>query len=141
MKRKSIVAPAPVGKIVWVRNRHALPAAVILLALCSLALAAQPIIVSCSGDGGPNAFKSVQAAIDSIPDIASGDAGGESRVILIKPGEYKEVIKVSKGKRFLTLKGDGGDPTKVVITSDMNASFVPAGAAQPLGPGGSASGT
>lgn len=139
MKRKPIVARAPFRKIVGVRNRWLLPAAVVLVSVSSAALAAETIVVSAAGDGQ---FKSVQAAIDSVPDSGPASDSGERHVILIKPGVYKEVIKVPKAKRFITLKGDGDDPEKIVLTYDMNASFVPpgtGGATKPVGTGGSAS--
>jgi pectinesterase len=101
----------------------------IVFSCCSISSSGEPIVVSTAGDG---AFKSVQAAIDSVRD-------SNAQLILIKPGTYKEIIRIGAGKRFVTLKGHGDDPAKVVLTYDMNASFTPPGATQPVGTSHSAS--
>src|SRR5262245_33755418 len=96
---------------------------VIVGMLCSSAQArTDPAIVAADGSGE---FNSVQAAIDSIPK------GNEPRVIVIKPGVYKERIVVPKDKRFITLKGGDADASKTVLTNDWNANYTPPSATRP----------
>lgn len=82
--------------------------------LCSLAPAAEPIVVAADGSGQ---FTSVQAALDSIPK-----PNAERRVILIKPGIYKELIKLGKDLPLITFRGGDEDPSKTVLTYDLYAS-------------------
>jgi pectinesterase len=67
-----------------------------------------PIIVATDGSGH---FKTVQSAIDSIPDKNT-----DPRVILIKPGTYRERILISESKTFITLRGDHKDAGQTVLT-------------------------
>lgn len=95
------------------------------------ARASQPIRVA--GDGTEK-FTTLQAAIDSLPD-----GGSSPRVILIKPGIYKEVVHIGLAKPPIMLKNETRDAEKVVITYDMNSSFTRPGTTQPVGTSGSAS--
>lgn len=61
--------------------------------------------------GGSANFKTVQAAIDAAP------AGGAS--ILIQPGTYREKLSIAKG--HIQLRGQGADPSQVVLTYDDSA--------------------
>ena len=75
---------------------------------------------------GSGQFKSVQAAIMSVP---AGSAANPV-VIRIKPGTYKESIYVQREKRFFRLLGE--DAEKTVLTYDFHAGLKgPDG--QPLG--------
>jgi pectinesterase len=91
-----------------------------------------PLIVSADGQNG--AFKTVQAAVDSIPD-----GNTEPRLIRIKPGTYHQRITVPRGKRFITFKGDDADPSKVVLSYNLYASMHMPGTTQPIGTGRTAS--
>jgi pectinesterase len=110
-------APLPAAYKAW---KERMPAA-----------ADAPIAVASDGSGQ---FKTVQAAIDSIPS-----SNAERRVILIKPGVYKERIIVPKDKPMITLKGAESDPAGVVLTNDWNAGYTPPAATRPVGTSGSAS--
>ena len=66
------------------------------------------IVVAPDGSGH---FKTVQSAIDSIPDKNT-----ESRVIVIKPGIYKERLLISESKTFITLRGEHKHAAKTVLT-------------------------
>jgi len=108
-------------------------ASLVGLVLCLAAGAAAeesaPIVV------GPDAqFHTVQAAVDSIPADNAGP-----RVILIKPGTYKERVTVPKGKRFVTFRGGDADPAKTVLTFNLYASMTKPGATQPIGTSATAS--
>ncbi len=74
--------------------------ATISVALGAIAIRAEqaPIVVASDGSGK---FKTVQSAIDSIPDRNT-----EPRVIVIKPGTYKELLLINESKTFITLCGD-----------------------------------
>ncbi|MDB5327400.1 MAG: pectin esterase [Phycisphaerales bacterium] len=84
-------------------------ALVTLFAATTLAEDAKPITVAATGGD----FATVQAAIDSIP---KGDK--DSHILIIKPGTYKEKIKISKGQTHITLKGDGEKPADTVLSFD-----------------------
>ena len=67
--------------------------------------ASQRIVVAADGSGD---FRTVQQAVDQIPD------DNKQRVVIqIKPGVYKEQIRVSAGKRYVTsgahIKPEGWD--------------------------------
>ena len=93
--------------------------------------------------GGPDAtvaldgrgdFTSVQAAIDAAPAGAT-----EPWVIAVRPGEYRELVKVPATKPFLTLVGTGRHAQDVVIAYDnANGTPKPDGSG-PYGTSGSAS--
>lgn len=71
---------------------------------------AKQITVDINGGGD---FNSIQKAIDSITQ------GNEKRVIInIKPGFYKEHIKIENNKAFVTLRGS--DAYKTIISYNLN---------------------
>lgn len=61
------------------------------------------IVVAPDGSGH---FKTVQSAIDSVPD-----ENKEPRVIVIKRGTYKERLVIDESKTFITLRGEDKDAT------------------------------
>jgi len=69
------------------------------------------IVVAADGSGQ---FRTVQQAIDQVPDN-----NPQRIVIRIKPGVYREQIRVSAGKRNLTFRGD--DPRKTILTYQVSA--------------------
>lgn len=96
----------------------------LLLLAATHPLAAQTnLLVAQDGSGQ---FKSVQAAIMSVP---AGTAANPV-VIRIKPGIYKESLYLQREKRFFRLVGE--DAEKTVLTYDFHANLKgPDG--QPLG--------
>jgi PelA/Pel-15E family pectate lyase len=68
-------------------------------------------IVAADGSGQ---FRTVQQAVDHIPDNNT-----QRVVIRIKPGVYREQIRVSAGKRYLTFRGD--DPRRTILTYRLSA--------------------
>jgi pectinesterase len=103
-----------------------------LLLLTSASMAAE-FTVAADGSG---THTSVQAAIDAVP---SGSR--ERTTIHIKPGVYKERLRIEKNKAPITLLGLGEKPHDVVLTYDLKASSVVPPATQPVGTSGSASTT
>lgn len=107
-----------------------------VLALCAgvpVAAAPPPAperVIVVAGDGSGQ-FRTVQAAVDSVP------AGNRERVvILIRPGTYKERVIVPKEKPFLTIRGE--DAARTILTFDNYAAKAgPDG--KPFGTTGSAS--
>ena len=67
----------------------------------------KPIVVDQKGGGD---YTSIQQAINSLPDSAA-----DTRVIIVKPGVYREKIFLTKHN--LLLKGD--DREKTIITQDI----------------------
>ena len=67
-----------------------------------------PIVVAPDGSGH---FRTVQSAIDSVPDNNT-----EPRVIVIKPGTYKEHLVINERKTLLTLRGEDKDAGKTILT-------------------------
>jgi polygalacturonase len=65
-------------------------------------------VVATDGSGD---FRTIQQAVDALPD-----QGG---TITIRPGTYREVVKIAK--RAVRLEGDASDPSKVVIIFDKSA--------------------
>ena len=88
-----------------------IPAAVLLCLLCLFVANGHELIVAADGSGE---FKTVQAAVDHVPDTNS-----ERIVIRIKPGVYQEQVRVGPGKRFITFRGD--DPLKTILTYRLSA--------------------
>lgn len=72
---------------------------------------AQPVRIVVAADGSGD-YRTVQQAVDEVQ-------GDKPVVIHIKPGVYKEQIRVSAGKRFITFRGD--DPDKTVLTYRLSA--------------------
>jgi pectin methylesterase-like acyl-CoA thioesterase len=65
---------------------------------------------------GTGTYRTVQAAIDAIP---AGNA--TRRVITIKAGTYREVVRVPSNKPLITLQGLGAGPSNVVIVYNNSA--------------------
>ncbi len=76
---------------------------VVLCCITSFA-AGKPLVVDLSGRGD---FKSIQEAINSLPDMAH-----EQRVIYIRNGVYREKVFIEKS--FITLIGE--DKTKTILS-------------------------
>jgi PelA/Pel-15E family pectate lyase len=69
------------------------------------------IVVAADGSGD---FPTVQQAVDHVP------ANNTQRVVIqIKPGVYREQVRVSAGKRYLTFRGE--DPHKTILTFKISA--------------------
>ena len=79
---------------------------------------------------GHGDFGTVQAAVDAVPD-------GVPYTIRIRPGHYREVVKVPAAKTGLTMFGTTGNPADVVIDFD-NASGTLKPDGTPFGTTGSA---
>lgn len=69
------------------------------------------IVVAADGSGE---FKTVQQAVDHVPENNT-----QRVVIQIKPGVYREQIRVSAGKRLVTFRGE--DPKRTVLTFRLSA--------------------
>jgi len=73
--------------------------------------AARRIVVAQDGSGD---FRTVQEAVDQVRD------GNTERVVIqIRPGVYKEQIRVSAGKPYVTFRGE--DPRKTILTYRLSA--------------------
>lgn len=72
--------------------------------------------ITVSLDGSAD-FKTVQAAVDAVPPN-----GKEWVTIKMKPGTYKERIKIGKDKPFIEILGEV--PKATVLTWDWNASSI-----------------
>lgn len=110
-------------------------ATLLLCALGAVTLAAEPgpIVVAPDGTGQ---FKTVQAAVDSIPDNNS-----EWRLILIKPGTYRERLVINERKTFVILRGEDKEVRRTLITFNRYAGMNdPEAPGKKLGPNGSETG-
>ncbi|MEU1405321.1 pectinesterase family protein [Streptomyces sp. NPDC005728] len=59
---------------------------------------------------GSGQYRTVQAAVDAVP------ANNPSRVVIaVKPGTYRETVKVPAGKPHVTIQGAGGSRRDTVI--------------------------
>jgi PelA/Pel-15E family pectate lyase len=81
--------------------------------LCFFVADARPVHIIVAADGSGD-FRTVQEAVDHVPVDNK-----QPVVIHIKPGVYKEQVRVSAGKRFITLRGD--DPVRTVLTYRLSA--------------------
>ncbi|GAA1817164.1 pectinesterase family protein [Luedemannella flava] len=79
---------------------------------------AWPTVVTVAADGRGD-FTTVQAAVDAAPA-----ANTTPYLVLIRPGTYKEIIKVPSDKPYLSFVGLGRSPRDVVLTYD-NANGTP----------------
>jgi pectinesterase len=68
------------------------------------------VVVAADGSGD---FTSIQAAVDAVP---SGNA--DAYTLKIQPGIYRGQVIIPADKPHLIFRGQGADPTKVVITDD-----------------------
>ncbi|MFJ9589226.1 pectinesterase family protein [Streptomyces acidicola] len=94
------------------------------------AVAATTITVAKDGSGQ---YTSVQKAVDAVP------AGNGSRVVIaVKPGTYRETVKVPSNKPHVTIQGTGASRKDTVITYD-NAAGTPKPGGGTYGTSGSAS--
>ncbi|MFJ7044248.1 pectinesterase family protein [Streptomyces sp. NPDC101112] len=93
------------------------------------AAAATTLTVAKDGSGQ---FTSVQKAVDAVP------ANNPSRVIIsVKPGTYRELVKVPSNKPHVTIQGSGASRKDTVIVYN-NASGTPKPGGGTYGTGGSA---
>ncbi|MBA2807253.1 pectate lyase [Streptomyces sp. KM273126] len=93
------------------------------------AVAATTITVAKDGSGQ---YTSVQQAVDAVP------AGNGSRVVIaVKPGTYRETVKVPSNKPHVTIQGTGASRKDTVITYD-NAAGTPKPGGGTYGTSGSA---
>ncbi|KUL24455.1 pectinesterase family protein [Streptomyces regalis] len=91
--------------------------------------AATTLTVAKDGNGQ---YTSVQAAVNAVP------ANNASRVVIaVKPGTYREVVKVPANKPHVTIQGTGGSRKDTVIVYN-NASGTPKPGGGTYGTGGSA---
>lgn len=109
------------------------PIAVCWLLLFAGAATAAEYTVAVDASG---THTTVQAAIDAVPTGST-----QRTTIRIKPGTYKERLRIEKNKSPITLIGLGKDPGEVVLTYDLHANSVVSPATQPVGTSGSASST
>ncbi|KKD07304.1 pectinesterase family protein [Streptomyces sp. WM6386] len=80
------------------------------------AAAATTLTVAKDGSGQ---YSTVQAAVNAVP------AGNPSRVVIsVKPGTYRELVKVPSNKPHVTIQGTGGSRKDTVIVYN-NASGTP----------------
>jgi len=104
----------------------------LFLSLCAIALRAEPAPVVVAPDGSGQ-FKTIQAAIDSIPDN-----NAEWRIILVKPGTYKERVVINPQKTFIILRGVDKEVGRTLLTFNRYAGMNdPAAPGNKLGPNGS----
>jgi pectinesterase len=88
------------------------------------------VTVAADGTGD---FATIQAAVDAVP---AGNAA--TFTIKIRPGVYKGQVIIPATKPYIVFRGQGGDPTQVVIDDDRaNGTLKPDGT--PWGTSGSAS--
>lgn len=75
-------------------------------------------VLTVAGDGSGQ-YKTIQAAVNAVP------ANNPSRVtVSIKPGTYRETVKIPADKPHVTLQGTGGSRKDTVIVYD-NAAGTP----------------
>ncbi|GGZ77666.1 pectinesterase family protein [Streptomyces bluensis] len=81
---------------------------------------------------GSGQYSTVQQAVDAVP------AGNGSRVVIaVKPGTYRETVKVPSNKPHVTIQGTGASRKDTVITYD-NAAGTPKPGGGTYGTSGSA---
>ncbi|MFJ5995608.1 pectinesterase family protein [Streptomyces sp. NPDC092370] len=93
------------------------------------AAAATTLTVAQDGSGQ---YRTVQAAVNAVP------ANNPSRVVIaVKPGTYRELVKVPSNKPHVTIQGTGGSRKDTTIVYS-NASGTPKPGGGTYGTGGSA---
>ncbi|MFI9341206.1 pectinesterase family protein [Streptomyces sp. NPDC052773] len=98
-------------------------------ATTTAAAAATTLTVAKDGSGQ---YKTVQAAVNAVP------ANNPSRVVIaVKPGTYRETVKVPSNKPHVTIQGTGASRKDTVIVYN-NASGTPKPGGGTYGTGGSA---
>ncbi|MFJ7178265.1 pectinesterase family protein [Streptomyces massasporeus] len=81
---------------------------------------------------GSGQYRTVQAAVNAVP------ANNPSRVVIaVKPGTYRELVKVPSNKPHVTIQGTGGSRKDTTIVYN-NASGTPKPGGGTYGTGGSA---
>jgi pectinesterase len=94
------------------------------------AAAATTLTVAQDGSGQ---YRTVQAAVNAVP------ANNPSRVVIsVKPGTYREVVKVPANKPHVTLQGTGGSRKDTVIVYNNAAGTPKPDGSGTYGTGGSA---
>ncbi len=99
----------------------------VAIVLAATVLARQPAanaIVAADGSGN---YKTVQEAIDAVPQNTSAS---NRWTIFVKAGTYRERVYVQREKRFVRLVGE--DAARTVITFDLNATM-PGPDGKPIG--------
>ncbi|MFF4019581.1 pectinesterase family protein [Streptomyces sp. NPDC001843] len=82
---------------------------------------------------GTGQYRTVQAAVNAVP------AGNASRVLIsVKPGTYRELVKVPSNKPHVTIQGTGGSRKDTVIVYNNAAGTQKPDGSGPYGTGGSA---
>ncbi|MFF4526430.1 pectinesterase family protein [Streptomyces bluensis] len=95
----------------------------------TMSTAATTLTVAKDGSGQ---YSTVQQAVDAVP------AGNGSRVVIaVKPGTYRETVKVPSNKPHVTIQGTGASRKDTVITYD-NAAGTPKPGGGTYGTSGSA---
>ncbi|HEX8489939.1 MAG TPA: pectinesterase family protein, partial [Chthoniobacterales bacterium] len=101
-----------------------------LLSASALTAETAPIVVAPDGSGQ---FKTVQAAIDSFPDN-----NAEWKLVLLKPGTYRERVVINERKTFLILRGEDKEAGRTLLTFNRYAGMNdPEAPGKKLGPNGS----
>ena len=84
-----------------------------LIFLCLFVAKAQAGVIVVAADGSGD-FTTIQQAVDHAPE------NNNRRVVIqIRPGVYREQIRVGPGKRYLTFRGE--DPHKTILTYPLSA--------------------
>jgi len=100
--------------------------------LCAVLLRAEPTPIVVAPDG-TGQFTTIQSAIDSIPDH-----NAEWRLILIKPGTYRERLVINERKTFIILRGEDKEVGRTLLTFNRYAGMEdPEAPGNKLGPNGS----
>ncbi|WP_329051559.1 pectinesterase family protein [Streptomyces violaceus] len=93
------------------------------------AVAATTLTVAADGSGQ---YRTVQAAVNAVP------ANNPARVVIaVKPGTYRELVKVPSNKPHVTIQGTGGSRKDTTIVYN-NAAGTPKPGGGTYGTGGSA---
>ncbi len=106
------------------KARHLLVSTLLLLGVARSVSAQTNLYVSADGS---KQFKSVQEAINAIPQTTSPT---NPCIIHIKAGTYKELICAQREKRFVRLVGE--DAEKTILTYNLNAKM-PGADGKPMG--------
>lgn len=96
-------------------TRFALSLIVAVLFRAGVQAAAPDAVVAADGSGQ---YQTVRAAIDAAPQITHA---GRHWTILVKAGEYRELVYIQREKRFITVVGE--DAERTVITFDLFNDF------------------
>ncbi|CAI9118887.1 OLC1v1020514C1 [Oldenlandia corymbosa var. corymbosa] len=79
-------------------------------------VANQTIRVNVNGEGSD--FKSIQAAIDSVPE------GNSNWIIIhVRKGIYKENVHIPRNKPYIFMRGDGKGKTSIIWTESSHNKF------------------